>query len=444
MLVKDMTAPVSELRRQFAIDVLRKLREAGFEAYWAGGCVRDHLLGLAPKDFDVATNATPEQVRTLFGRRRTLAVGAAFGVIVVVGPTDVGQVEVTTFRHDGRYSDGRHPDHVTFGTAEEDVRRRDFTINGMLFDPIEQRVLDWVGGQDDLCAGVVRAIGDPRQRFDEDKLRMLRAVRFAARFNFRLDDVTSAAVRDMAAQIAIVSAERIAQEMRAILVHPSRAAGVELCREVGLLAVVLPEVGSLESWRSHETCGPNVWQHTLEVLGRLHEPSFPLALGALLHAASAAPGESGAVAEAVSRRWRLSNEEMDRALWLVRHHRDLREASTMPWPRLQRILITDGIHELLDLHEADLAAIGRSIEPIIFCRELLRKPRQKLDPAPLITGHDLIRHGVPRGKVYQALLDRVRDAQLEGRTHDAPGALALVDQLLAGGEVQPSPHVWRD
>jgi poly(A) polymerase len=443
----------SNHQRQFALDVLQALRAAGFEAYWAGGCVRDLLLGGAPKDYDVATNATPEEVRKLFGRRRTLAVGAAFGVIVVVGPRGAGQVEVTTFRHDGRYSDGRHPDSVTFGTAEEDVRRRDFTINGMLYDPVAEQVLDYVGGQDDLRAKVIRAIGDPRQRFDEDKLRMLRAVRFAARFGFRLDDATRAAIVDMADQVTIVSAERIAQEMRAILTHPGRAKGMELCRQTGLLRVILPEVLPLADLPSQTASGGSLWEHTLAVLQNLKEPSFPLALSALLHEvgqatdvgqASCVPGRLEACST-ICRRWRLSNEETERTTWLVRHHLDLRDALTMPWPRLQRMLISEGIDELLALHEADLSAAGERTSAVLFCRECLSTPASwELNPPPLITGADLIAHGVPKGKVYQYLLEQVRDAQLVRRAANREQALAIVDELLRAGEVPPSPHVWRD
>jgi poly(A) polymerase len=306
---------------------------------------------------------------------------------------------------------------------------------------------------------------------------MLRAVRFAARFAFRLDEATRAAIATMADQMTIVSAERIAQEMRAILLHPNRAEGIDLCRRVGLLAVILPEA----RWTSnvgrstldvhhetpnvqrptsnvqHRTAGadciafsetgapkPESFFHTLDVLRRLSQPSFALALAALLHALRPAPSEAAAVAETVGRRWRLSNDEIDRAVWLVRRQRDLREARAMAWPRLQRLLITDGIQELLDFHAADLAALGRDADPVDYCRQLLARPSQELDPPPLITGHDLIRHGVPRGKVYQALLDRVRDAQLERSIDSPPAALALVDQLRSAGDVAPSAHVWRD
>src|SRR5208337_2552590 len=189
--------------RQFALEVVRRLRGAGFEAYWAGGCVRDELLGRRPKDYDVATSAAPPEIRGLFGQRRTLPLGAAFGVITVLGPRPAGMIEVATFRQDADYSDGRHPDHVTFSSAREDAARRDFTINGMFFDPIDGQVIDFVGGQEDLRNQLIRAIGSPRLRFGEDKLRMLRAVRFTAAFGFSIDAETAAAVCEMAAEIAV-------------------------------------------------------------------------------------------------------------------------------------------------------------------------------------------------------------------------------------------------
>jgi tRNA nucleotidyltransferase/poly(A) polymerase len=443
---------VPDQQRQFALEVLEKLRAAGFEAFWAGGCVRDLVLGTTPKDYDVATNARPEEVRKLFGRRRTIAVGAAFGVMVVVGPPGAGQVEVTTFRHDGKYSDGRHPDSVTFGTAEEDVKRRDFTINGMLYDPLADRVLDYVGGQADLKDGVIRAIGDPRQRFKEDKLRMLRAVRFAARFNFPLESATHAAIAEMADQINAVSAERIAQEMRAILTHPSRARGTLLCWTTGLLRAILPEILPLAEPPPGGLHGGTLWAHTLFILEHLREPSFPLALAGLLHRIGQpwAEGpeqraEIGArIAYEVCRRWRLSNEETDRVVWLVRHFNDLQDAVNMPWPRLQRLLVMEGIEELLALREADCAGSRLPQDSIQYCRQRLRQPREQIDPPPLITGHDLIAHGVPKGKVYQALLDQVRDAQLEGRITNKRAALRFVDELRAKCEVTESPYVWRN
>jgi poly(A) polymerase len=230
------------LQREFAVDVVAKLRAAGFEAYWAGGCVRDQLLGREPKDFDVATDARPDEIRGIFGFRRTVAVGEAFGVIKVVGRKPEGEVEVATFRQDASYSDGRHPDSVRFSTPEADAQRRDFTINGLFYDPLDDRVIDFVGGQEDLARRMVRAIGDARARFAEDKLRLLRGVRIAATFDFTLEPATRDAIKAMADQITVVSAERIAAEMRLMLVHPRRARALELLRELGLLKIILPEV----------------------------------------------------------------------------------------------------------------------------------------------------------------------------------------------------------
>src|SRR5438477_159707 len=231
--------------REFAVEVVRRLRAAGYQALWAGGCVRDELLGLVPKDYDVATDARPEDVRRLFPR--TVAVGMSFGVIEVLGPrarasTAPLRVQVATFRSDVSYSDGRHPDEVVFSSAREDALRRDFTINGMFFDPLKGELLDYVGGQADLQARVLRAIGDPAVRFTEDKLRLLRAVRIATRFGLTIDPATAAAVQAMAGQITVVSAERIAEELRRLLCDPRRAHGMNLLFDLGLVAPILPEL----------------------------------------------------------------------------------------------------------------------------------------------------------------------------------------------------------
>jgi poly(A) polymerase len=435
-------------KREFALAIVRQLREAGHEAYWAGGCVRDSLLGRQPKDYDVATSARPPQIRELFGRRKTLDIGAAFGVVAVVGPKPAGIVEVTTFRHDAPYSDGRHPDGVTFTSAEQDAQRRDFTINGLFYDPLNEdeggRVIDFVGGVDDLRRRVIRAIGDPQARFGEDKLRMLRGVRFAATFSFALDDGTRAAIVELAPTVTVVSAERVAQEMRALLVLPARSAGLEMLRETGLLGVLLPELLSLaENCLVHQgTQQSSLWRRTLDVLDRLVEPGFPLALAALLHAtrwrADEPPHGEGqrAAAEVVRHvgdRWRLSNKETDHAAWLVEHHRALIQSESMPWPVLQRLLISPGIDDLLKLHEAIALAAGRDTSHVEFCRRRLMLPPNELDPRPLLTGDDLIRHGVPQGKIYKTLLEQVRDAQLERRIENVEEALALVDRILQKG-----------
>src|SRR5262249_29716933 len=229
--------------REFAIEVVRRLQEAGYQALWAGGCVRDEWLGLVPKDYDVATDARPEEVRRLF--KRTVAVGASFGVVEVLGPhVESGWlvVQVATFRSDVSYSDGRHPDAVVFSSAREDALRRDFTVNGMFFNPLENQLIDYVGGQDDLRARILRAIGNPAQRFTEDKLRMLRAVRMAPRFELAIEPATADAIRAMAPQIGVVSAERVADELRKLLVDPRRARGMRLFMELGLAGSILPEL----------------------------------------------------------------------------------------------------------------------------------------------------------------------------------------------------------
>jgi len=407
---------VPKQQRRFAIEVVERLRRAGFEAYWAGGCVRDQLLGRLPKDYDVATNAQPNQIRELFGRRRTLAIGAAFGVIVVMGPKPAGLVEVTTFRQEAEYSDGRHPDRVTFSSAKEDAQRRDFTINGLFFDPVAERVIDFVGGRADLAAKLIRAIGQPRQRFSEDKLRMLRAVRFSAGFEFEMESDTLEAVREMAAQIAVVSPERIATEMRLMLTDANRAAAVRLLLETELAAAVLPEIVP-----GHRTTQQQL-DHALALLGRLPQPGFPLALATLLNELT----DADAVRD-LCRRWRLSNKERERAVWLVAHRAALRGARSMRWSQLQRVLVAEGIEDLLAMCEAGAA---ECIEEAAYCRRLLQQPRELLDPPPLLGGDDLIAHGISPGPSFARLLRRVRDAQLDKTIHTKAEALALVDRLI--------------
>src|SRR5437762_666671 len=258
--------------RDFAIDVVRRLQGAGYQALWAGGCVRDELLGLLPKDYDVATDATPEQVQQLF--RRTVAVGASFGVIEVLGPRqqhDYLKVEVATFRSDVSYSDGRHPDAVVFASAREDALRRDFTINGMFFDPLKSELIDYVGGAADLSDRTLRAIGTPAARFQEDKLRLLRAVRIAARFGLTIEPATAAAVKVMAGALPVVSAERIAKELRQVLTHPERARGMNLMLDLGLAKSILPELVPMKGLPQGFPGAPtgDLWDHVLAVLNWL-------------------------------------------------------------------------------------------------------------------------------------------------------------------------------
>jgi poly(A) polymerase len=384
-----------EEQRRFALEVVDKLRAAGFVAYLAGGCVRDQLLGRTPKDYDVATNATPQEIRKLFGHRRTIAVGAAFGVITVIGPKAAGMVEVATFRRDAAYTDGRHPDHVTFSSAEEDASRRDFTINGLFFDPVEQKVIDYVGGKDDLAEHRIRAIGDAHARFAEDKLRMLRAVRFASTFDFTLDEAAFQAIREMAAEIHVVSPERIAMEMRRILVDAHRTRAIQLLLDTGLADMILPEIVPHDPAQIEQSEQQKLLDRRLQVLSQLHEPSFPLAFAALLD--SCVTVEQ---ADAICRRWRLSNQETDRILWLLTHRTALQNASTMRWSAIQPILIAEGAGDLLDLMAA---TSPEEAAAATHCRTLLDQPRDVLDPPPLLTGGDLLAMGIPAGPQFKTL-----------------------------------------
>jgi len=413
-----MAIVTPEKQRLFASEAVHLLRKEGFDAYWAGGCVRDQLLGREPKDYDVATNATPPQIRKIFGRRRTLAIGAAFGVITVLGPPGAGQIEVATFRRDATYSDGRHPDSVAFTDAREDALRRDFTINGLFFDPVAEQVLDFVGGQEDLRRQVIRAIGDPYERFREDKLRLLRAVRFAATFGFDLDPATLDAVRQMAPQITVVSPERISAEMHRLLVSANRVWGVRLLLDTGLGTAILPEV-------QVETGQQQRLEQTLAVLERLAQPRFPLALAALLY-----PWVDADAAEGVCRRWRMSNDETERVCWLVEHHAALDRARSQPWSVLQPILVSEGSGDLLALAEARSASGMVDCEEVEHVRPLLERPREELDPPPLVRGGDLLRLGLTPGPLFKTLLERVRAAQLDGAIHTQAEALALVDRLM--------------
>jgi poly(A) polymerase len=443
-----MSQPGTE--REFAVDVVRRLRDAGHEALWAGGCVRDELLGLVPKDYDVATDARPEQVQRLF--RRTAAFGASFGVVEVLGPQSFG-VEVATFRADVSYSDGRRPDAVVFSSAREDALRRDFTVNGMFFDPLTGTLHDYVGGRADLEAKVLRAIGDPSQRFTEDKLRMLRAVRVATRFEFTIEPATAAAIEKMATQIVVVSPERIADELRKTLALRRRSRGMQLFMDLGLAAPVIPELLPMRGLPqgSPEAPSGDLWDHVLRVLELLGEaPSFSLGLAALLHDVGK-PRTVGRtpdrytfyghehvgkrLAGEIALRLKLSNEERERAEWLVEKHQILCDVRQMRTSKLKVLLIHPGIRELLDLHRADALASDRGVEHVEYCEQLLRDwSADDLNPPPLLTGHDLARSGLQPGPQFKRLLEAVREAQLEGTVKTPKEARDLVDRLVQGDE----------
>lgn len=445
------------VEREFALEVVRRLRDAGFAALWAGGCVRDQLLGLEPHDYDVATDARPEQVRPLF--RRTVEVGVSFGVVEVIGPRVDGdhlKVQVATFRTEGPYSDGRRPDRVEFSSPEADARRRDFTVNGMFFDPLAGQVLDYVGGQADLQARILRAIGDPRERIAEDKLRMLRAVRIAARFGFTIEKQTRAAIIEMAPQISVVSAERITDEFRKMLVHERRSAAMNLLWELGLLHALLPELVPMKGLPQGAPGEPagDLWDHVMRVLDLLVEPSFALAFAALLHdvgkprVVGRTPDKytfhshehvGRRVAHDIAVRFRLSNADRERIEWLVEKHQYLAEAPRMRPSRLNPVLVHPGIGELLALHRADALASGRDDSHVIYCERLLAStPRELLDPPPLLSGEDLIAAGLPPGPRFKEILDAGREAQLDGTLTDRAAALEWLKRQLAHSPETPT------
>lgn len=401
------------------MEVVRRLREAGHQALWAGGCVRDQLLLGQPFDYDVATSALPEQVREVFGAKRTLAMGAAFGVITVLGPRAAGHVEVATFRRDASYSDGRRPDSVAFSNAEEDAQRRDFTINGLFYDPFADETIDYVGGVADLERRVVRAIGDPHARFTEDKLRMLRGVRFAATFDFALEEQTLAAIRAQASEVIVVSAERIATEMRRMLCHPRRATAARLLRDSGLLEVI---------WQESRKLTDTEWQGTLDILAKLAAPNFGTALAVLLRESH---GQYPTIARMLGERWRLANDETELCAWLLSSEALARRAHDAPWPEVQRMLIQPGAAQLVAYLRAVESVTTGTTPAADFCEVKLALPAEQLNPPLLLTGAELKQIGLAPGPLFKAIIEAVRNAQLKGQVADREAAIALARQLAS-------------
>ncbi|MCC6509330.1 MAG: CCA tRNA nucleotidyltransferase [Pirellulaceae bacterium] len=404
-------------RRQFALEVVEQLRRAGHEALWAGGCVRDLLLERTPTDYDVATSAHPEQVRKLFGPRRTLSVGAAFGVIIVLGRNaGAGQVEVATFRNDAQYSDGRRPDAITFSTASEDAARRDFTINGMFYDPISQKVIDYVGGSADLQRGLIRAIGDADARIAEDKLRMLRAVRFAARFGFAIESATEAALQRHADQLSIVSGERMTAEMHKTLVTPGRELAVRTWASTGLLKVLLPTVAADWSTTGERICS---------LLRALQPCVWTSALSALL-----LPGfekqtevERASLLDDLKGRLKFSNDELAQLKFALTAQAQLTHAQQLAWSQLQPLLIHPHRSVAIDVLRARvLCGELAEIQLETVDARLALQPEQ-LNPTPLVDGQLLQSLGLRPGPRFKELINQARAAQLDGQLLDQSAAI---------------------
>jgi len=428
-------------RGQVATDLVRRLRAAGHQAYLAGGCVRDRLLGREPLDFDVATSAPPEAVQALF--RRTVPVGAQFGVILVL--VDDARFEVATFRSDAAYVDGRRPSAVHFGTAEADAQRRDFTINALFEDPISGEVIDFVGGREDLRRGVVRAIGDAGARIAEDRLRMLRAVRFASRFGFTIEPATLAAIRAAAPTLPDIAPERIGEEIVKLLTEGNARRAFELLDASALLPVVLPEVTAMQSVQQSPDFHPegDVFTHTLLLLQQL-PAGIPetLALGALLHdvAKPQCVGEhhgritfyghtdvGAEMAVAICQRLRRSRETWERVAYLVRNHLRLVQAPEMRLSTLKRFLADPGIDELLHLARIDALASNGDLRFVLFCeRRRAEIGAEALRPPRLVSGTDLAAWGYAAGPRVGEILRALDDAQLEGEVRDRADAERFV------------------
>jgi len=432
--------------RAVATDLVRRLRRAGHDAFFAGGCVRDMLLGREPSDYDIATSARPEAVARLFAE--TVAVGEAFGVVRV--RADGEEFDVATFRVEGPYSDGRRPDTVRFASAREDVLRRDFTINGLLYDPLTKEVLDWVGGEADLQAGLIRAIGDPAARFEEDRLRLLRAVRFATQLGFHLERGTRRALVCLAAEVASVSGERIREEVKRLLLARRRKSGLRLLDAVGLLAVLLPEVTAGKGVPQGESAHPegDVFEHTLLAISKLARPKWPLVLALLLHDVGKPvtfvrrpqitfyghEAEGEVLAREVCHRLKMSREERETVAWLVRNHLRLRDAREMRRSRLRQLLAHPLFEDLAELSRADALASTRDLSAYEFVRGAQKELGDTHElPQPLVRGTDLLAMGVAEGPLMGELLRRVQEEQLEGNISSKEEALALVSRLLREG-----------
>ena len=441
---------VKRPRIKDAIHIIEKLREAGYIAYLVGGHVRDKVRGAATDDYDIATDATPREVRKIFPR--TLGVGVSFGVVLVI--MDGAPYEVATFRSDMGYSDGRHPDDVRFTTPEEDAERRDFTVNAMFYDPVEDRVIDYVGGQKDIERRIIRTVGNPEDRFGEDKLRMLRAVRFAGKLGYEIEPETAAAIVRHAREILEVSSERIREELTKILTGPSPRKGIELAGELGLLEHILPEVECMKGVGQPPEFHPegDVFEHTMLALEKMPKnPEIELAMGVLLHDVGKPPtykmedrirfnGHApvgASMAEKIVRRLRFSKRQQDLIVELVRQHLKFMNVREMRTAKLKRFLRTDRFDLHLELHRIDCESSHGNLDNLEFCKKKLDEfdgEDNTLRPPPLITGKDLIEMGMEPGPVFKTILTRVEDAQLDGSIKTREEALDFVREMDLKGQ----------
>ena len=437
------------IRHPEAEEIVRQLTQAGHQAVYAGGCVRDAILQRAYPDVDIATSATPDQVQALFPKASDPQ-GKAFGVIRLKRGEHV--FEIATFRVDGPYLDGRRPSSVTFTTAEEDAQRRDFTVNGMFFDPIQDKVLDFVGGKPDLEAKVIRAIGDPTARFTEDRLRLFRAIRFAVQLGFTLETKTWEAMARLSPESKNLAPERVRDELVKIFTSPDPARGLDLLHDSGLISVWLPELLEMRGCAQSPEHHPegDVWVHTRLLLTHLKHPSPVLALSALLHdigkprTSRTEPsgrirffgheGVGARMAEEILRRLRFSNDEIGAVVACIANHMAFKDAPQMRVSTLKRLLARPTFAEELELHRIDCSSSHGELD---IYRFLVAKQsefsKEEIKPKPWVTGHDLVKLGIPPGPRMGEILNQLMDEQLEGRVTDSESALKRAGELAKKG-----------
>jgi poly(A) polymerase len=435
-------------KKDKALYIIQRLRDEGHDAYLAGGYVRDKLLGKDPKDYDIATSSTPESTQRIFPH--TIPVGAMFGSVIVV--IDGEPFEVTTFRFDGPYRDGRHPTHIRYGSLEEDVVRRDFTINAMMYDPITERVIDLVNGEEDLRRGVIRAIGDPHQRFAEDRLRMVRAVRLSANLGFVIDETTLAAIQNHASAITDVAWERIGVEITRTLTEGGARKGIELLDETGLLPVLLPEICAMKGAEQSPEHHPegDVFIHTLLLLEKMEQPTETLAYGCLLHDVAKPcciqkagkkitfhghTDQGAEMAMAIMKRFKRSRAVAETVAWLVQNHLRYTQAPKMRLSTLKRFLREEHIEELLELCRLDALSANGDLTYYNFCKQkLVEFDQDEIRPKPLLTGRDLMEMGFVPGPLFSEILHRMEEAQLEGLLNTRGDAAAWVQEHFSSEE----------
>ncbi|MGR3178248.1 MAG: CCA tRNA nucleotidyltransferase [Candidatus Anammoxibacter sp.] len=433
-----------------AVEIVTHIRDSGYTAFFAGGCVRDMLMCTEPVDYDIATNATPDEIMKIF--KRTIPVGINFGVVNII--VDNFQFEIATFRSDGSYSDGRRPDTISFCDAKDDVQRRDFTINGMLYDPVEDRVLDYVGGRTDIKARLIKTIGDPESRFNEDHLRLIRAARFASRFSYDIEDNTKAAIKKLAKKILNVSVERLRDELEKGLTSANPHTYIKILDELNIIKEIMPEIPVMKGVEQPENFHPegDVFVHTLITLSKLVQPSWELAMATLLHDVAKpatfardieSNGELGRIkfyqhdnlgavmAGKICKRLKTSTFSRERIMWLIKKHLCIKDVQNMKKSTLKKLFANPGFPELLELFRIDTLSSTKDLTNYEYCKQQYSEmDKEVVKPKPLVNGHDLIDMGLKPGPLFSQILSKTMDEQLEEKISTRDEALDFVKNIV--------------